>query len=88
MEDVARRLNAWVVFCSLGSFSDSDKEHFKRLRGAGIRLILLEGSQLEMFGDDIMGQRSQPGYTEYGSKLLTLSRTSTDRVIGPLQQHS
>jgi hypothetical protein len=48
----------------------------------GYASMLLEGSQLEMFGDDILSQRSQPGYTEYASKLLPLSRTRTDRVIG------
>lgn len=87
MEDLARRLDAWVVFCTLGTFSDSDKEHFKRLRRAEIGLILLDGTDLEMFGDDILNQRSVPGYTEYGSELATLSGNSTNHVIGPPEQH-
>lgn len=83
MLHLGQKLDAWVAFCTLSTFSDSDKGHFRRLRDAGLRLILLEGSELEMFHADMNARRSQVGYTQYDTELTTLSRRTTDALIGP-----
>jgi hypothetical protein len=82
MEDLAARLDAWLVFSKLeGEFSDEDKEHFRNLRADGRRLILLDGSMLEAEPDEIMHSKSE-AFRIDASELGRLSAATMDRVIG------
>lgn len=83
MGDLASRLDAWLVFSKLeGEFSNEDKEHFKTLRAAGRRLILLDGSALEAEPDEIMRMRSEARQMVRG-EMASLSAMTTHRIIGP-----
>jgi hypothetical protein len=70
------------VFSKLeGEFSDGDKEHFKSLRTAGRRLILLDGLSLESDADEILQVRFD-SYQMAGGELGRLSAATTHRIIG------
>jgi hypothetical protein len=78
-----KRTGACLCFCTLADdFEDTDKEFFKELYDAGIKIIMLPRFFLEMGSFEFLNFRSQNNPGRSGTKPDWLMRLTIIRTLG------